>query len=156
MEHAAHGDRQIPTAGRAGPGGDPPDTLTCASRRLSAALCLSFTGGVNLATISWFRTQLQAAAQSTDHLILDFSTLTYIDSSGIHALLDAFQLFTLARRRMTIAAVPPRIRRALAAFGVDEIISVFSTVEAALAGGGSSSTNAAANLHGDTNSQGTR
>jgi anti-anti-sigma regulatory factor len=42
-------------------------------------------------------------------------------------------MFSLSGRRMALVAVPPRILRVLTVFGVDEILPVFATVDAALA-----------------------
>jgi anti-anti-sigma factor len=133
MEQTRHTDRQPSTFRRTGLRDDPPDTLRYGQRRFVGAVCLSVTGDLDLATISSFRTQVRSAAGPTDHLILDFSALRSIDPSGIHALLDACQVLTIAGRRMALVAVPSRIHRALAAFGVDEILPVFPTVEAAMA-----------------------
>jgi anti-sigma B factor antagonist len=109
-----------------------PDTLTCDRQRLLGVVCLSVIGELDVATVSSFRSQVRSATDLTEHLVLDFSRLRHIDATGIHALLDAYQVFTLAAQRMALVAVPPRIQRVLAAFGVDEIVPVFSTLEVAL------------------------
>lgn len=89
---------------------------------------------MDLSNLSSFRACLRSAAEATGNLVLDLGTLRYINSTGIHALLDAYQMFTLTGRRMALVAVPPSIERVLKAFGVDEILPIFSTVDAALDG----------------------
>jgi len=133
MEQTGYPDQRPPTSGGAGVRGDPTDTLACTRRRLTGAVCLSVAGALDLATISSFRTQLRSAVEPTDHVILDFSTLRSIDFSGIHAVLEAYEILTVAGRRMALVGASPRIQRVLTAFGVDEILPAFSTVDAALA-----------------------
>lgn len=122
------------------------DTLTCKWRRFVGAVCLSVIGELDVATVSSFRSQLRSATAPIDHLVVDLSRLRHIDTTGVHALLDAYQAFTLAARSMALVAVPPKIQRVLAAFGVDEIVPVFPTVEVALSNfrGDASSTGAEA------------
>lgn len=112
---------------------DQSDTLTCAEECLAGATCLSMTGELDLATLSLFRARLRSVSERTDDLVLDLGALRSIDSTGVHALLDAYQTITLAGRRMAIVAVPSRVQKVLAAFDVDEIIPVFSCVDAVLA-----------------------
>jgi len=86
---------------------------------------------LGLPNLALFRTRLKTAAEAGDNVVLELSALRYIDSTGIHALLDAYQMLTLTGRCMALAAVPPKVQRALVAFGADEILPVFRTVEAA-------------------------
>src|SRR5579864_319621 len=134
MEQARNMVRRPPASGGASLRGDPPaDTLTCTQQDHDGAVCLSISGQLDLASLSSFRARLRSGIEPTDNLVLDLCALRSIDSTGIHALLDAYQMFTLTDRRMALVAVPPRIQRVLTVFGVDEILPVFSTVDAALA-----------------------
>ena len=133
MEQARNVIRRPPTSGRTSLRGDRPDALTCTQQRHDGAVCLSISGELDLASLSSFRARLRSGIEPTDNLVLDLRALRSIDSTGVHALLDAYQMFTLTGRRMALVAVPPRIQRALTAFGVDEILPVFATVDAALA-----------------------
>lgn len=156
MDQEAGTGRHSPTSDGAGLPGALSDTLTCNRRRLAGAVCLSVTGELDVATVSSFRSQLRSATEPTDHLVLDFSRLRHIDSTGIHALLDAYQAFMLAARRMALVAVQPKIWRALEAFGVDEIVPVFSTVEVALANFRGDASSVQAEAFDDTDCQITR
>jgi anti-anti-sigma factor len=133
MAKTRHTSRRSSTFRPTIPRHDAPPALTCSFRRLGGSVCLSVAGDIDLVTIGSFRTHLRMAVKHVGHLALDFGALRYIDSSGVHALLDAYQAVTLAKGRMALVAVPPNIRRVLAAFGVDEIIPVFSTLEEATA-----------------------
>jgi anti-sigma B factor antagonist len=133
MEQARNVVRRPPTAGGSSLHGDSPGTLTCTQQHHDGAVCLSISGELDLASLPLFRARLRSGAEATDNLVLDLRALQSIDSTGIHALLDAYQMFSLSGRRMALVAVPPRVQRVLTVFGVDEILPVFSTVDAALA-----------------------
>jgi anti-anti-sigma factor len=125
--------RRVPTSDCVDLRADPSDALTCTAQRLAGAVCLSVTGELNLATVSSFRQRLRSTLNLTDNLVVDFTALRSIDSTGIHALLDAYQTSVLRGRLMVLVSVPPRIQRVLKAFEVDEIIPIFSVREAAMA-----------------------
>ena len=133
MDQARYTIQRPLTSSGGGIKGAPPDALTCTRQCLVGAVCLSIIGELDLANISSFRTHVRSAVEPTDNLVLDFRALRSIDSSGIHVLLDAYQVFTLTGRRMALVGVPPRVQRVLTAFGVDDILPVFPTVNAALA-----------------------
>src|SRR5579864_1558295 len=67
-------------------------------------------------------------------VVVDLKELRYIDSSGINALLRARQRYTRTGQRIVLADVPSRIRRIFGIIAVEEIIPMFPTVDAALAG----------------------
>ncbi|HKX17706.1 MAG TPA: STAS domain-containing protein [bacterium] len=79
--------------------------LTCTQQYWDGSEVLAVAGDLDLATLSAFRAGLKSATDATENLILDFSRLRYMDSTGIHALLDVCQKLTLAGRRMALAAV---------------------------------------------------
>ena len=111
---------------------DAPGGLACTRQDFEGAVCLVIAGDLDLATVASFRARVRAVAGQRDTLILDLSGLRYTDSSGIHALLDAYQTWTLPGRRMVLAAVPPHIQRILTGFAADDILPRFATVETAV------------------------
>jgi len=78
------------------------------------------------------RAQLVAIAETDDNLIIDLSELRYIDSSGAKALLDANRTYTRTGRRLGLAAPSPMTRRILKILGLETVLPIFATVEAAL------------------------
>ena len=65
-------------------------------------------------------------------IVVDLKDLRYIDSSGIHALLDAYHTFAHDGRSIVLAAVPPMVRRIFEIVGLEQMIPVFPTVETAV------------------------
>ena len=106
--------------------------LECARQDFENVVCLAVAGNLDLGTVASFRARVKAVVGQRDALVLDLSGLRHTDSSGIHALLDACQMWTLPGRRMVLAAVPPHIQRVLEVFAADDILPCFDTVEAAV------------------------
>ena len=93
---------------------------------------MALTGELDLASVSTLQGQLTAAAETELHLILDLSGLRYIDSTGSKAFLDAHRMFARRGRRLVLAAVSPMTFKILNLIGVDKVIPIFPTVDAAL------------------------
>jgi anti-sigma B factor antagonist len=96
------------------------------------AVCLLLSGEVDLANADDLRAHLDAVAQNDNNLIVDMAELRYIDSSGIKTLMDAHRIFKGTKRQMVLAAVPPTVQRILDIVGVDRMVPVFASIEAAL------------------------
>jgi anti-anti-sigma factor len=58
--------------------------------------------------------------------------VTFVDSSGLAALVSAHRGAHLRRRRMTIVVDDPAIRRPFEVAGLDELLPVVTTAQAAL------------------------
>src|SRR5215471_9433366 len=102
-------------------------------RPLDGAVCLSVAGDLDLAGVPSFLGYLNRASQGGVNLIVDLSRLRYIDSSGINTLLAVQKTFARAGRRIVLAAVSPRMLRVFKIVGLEQIVPVYPTVEAALA-----------------------
>jgi anti-anti-sigma factor len=124
--------RQPAITGGAGHQDEAANGLTFTQQYRNGSVVLSVAGDLDPATVSSFRRRLKSAAEVTDNLVLDFRQLRYIDSTGIHALLDVCQTLTLTGRRMALAAIPAQVQRVLTIFGTDGIFPIFSTVDAAV------------------------
>lgn len=133
MEQARFTVGRAPTSGKGDRRGDPATTLTGVQCYHVGAVCIALVGALDIASNSAFRARVTLATKPTDNLILDLRAVRSIDSTGIHALLDIYQMLMLRGRRMALVAAPPRIHRVLEAFDIDEILPVFATVDAALA-----------------------
>ena len=107
--------------------------LHSAQRHLDGAIVLSVQGEVDLANASSLRAQLTTAIETGTRLIIvDLGDLRYIDCSGIDALLDAHRTVIHDGQSIVVAVVPPMVQRVFEIIRLEEIISVFSTVEAAV------------------------
>ena len=94
---------------------------------------LAVGGELDLATAAQFRTTVGALlGTGCRHLVVDLADTTFVDSSGLGALVGA------ARRAdpgtcVVAACANPRVVRVFRTTGTDRIVPVYPTVEAALA-----------------------
>jgi anti-anti-sigma factor len=58
--------------------------------------------------------------------------LRYLDSTGAKAFLDAHRMFTRTGRRIALAAVQPLTMRILEVMGLEKVLPIFPTVDAAV------------------------
>jgi anti-sigma B factor antagonist len=78
-----------------------------------------------------------AASLGPPVLIIDMSATTFCDSSGVQAIVDAYNQVHShnqgAATRTQLRLVATTVRRILTLVGVDQLMPVYSTLEAALA-----------------------
>jgi anti-anti-sigma factor len=75
---------------------------------------------------------LAAAGRGAPTLIIDMSGTTFCDSAGVQAIIDAYNQATATHTQLRLAATA--VLRILTLVGVDQLIPVYPTLEAALAG----------------------
>ena len=86
--------------------------MTIERRKAGRYTVLEVTGEVDLASAPALRSEVAAALDSGAHeLCVDLSATTFMDSSGLHALLDAHRIAEEQRRRLTIVCPPGNVRR---------------------------------------------
>jgi anti-sigma B factor antagonist len=105
--------------------------LLCRREDLDGAICLALTGELDLASVPTLQAHLKAVAKTDDNLIVDMSALLYIDSTGAKALLDAQRAYSRTGRRLGLAAASPTTRRILEVLGLETVLPMFPTVDAA-------------------------
>lgn len=108
------------------------DLFQCASQSLDRAVCITVSGELDLASADTFRAHLRMAADKSNAILLDFSGLRYLDSSGINALLIAQRELSRGEGRLALVGVSRPVRRILDVLEVEQVIPVFRTVEEAL------------------------
>jgi anti-sigma B factor antagonist len=72
-------------------------------------------------------------AQNNKKLVLDITTLDYVDSSGVGMLVACLTNVKKAGGEMKVAGANPRIRRIFSMTGVESLMPLFDTVAAATA-----------------------
>jgi anti-anti-sigma factor len=79
-----------------------------------------------------------AASHGSAVLIIDMSATTFCDSPGVQAITDAYNEVGADNLRSTsrteLRLVATAVRRIVRLVGIDQLITVYSTLEAALAG----------------------
>jgi len=102
------------------------------SQRVAATTVLVLIGELDRADAASVQAQLRTAAQAEQHVVVDLQELRFIDSSGIKALLEAHRAVTQLRRRFALVSSSPAIQKIFRILGVDQILPVFPTLDAAL------------------------
>jgi anti-anti-sigma factor len=94
--------------------------------RLPAEIDLTIAGDVREELLSVLN-------QGADALIADMTGTTFCDSAGIAALIRAARRAAGSGAAMRLATVAPPVLRVLALLGVDRLIDIYPSVDAALA-----------------------
>ncbi len=111
----------------------PVDSLEWVIERTSEAMLVRPAGEVNLATVPLLWSNLKAMREDNLSVIVDLKAILGIDSAGMHALLEAYQLFIQCGQRLVLAEPSPMVRALLEVAGLEEAMPVFASVAAALA-----------------------
>ena len=91
---------------------EPRGGLTVDTRHDADAVFVALAGELDLATAERARDALADAMDaSRQRLIVDLSSLGFIDSSGLHALLDAYKRCRGAHPVLTIRPGPPNVQQ---------------------------------------------
>jgi anti-anti-sigma factor len=76
------------------------------------AVIVVLAGEFDLATAAPVREALaRAISQRRQRLVVDLRSVTFIDSSGLHTILDAYKLCRDAGPRLTIRPGPPNVQQ---------------------------------------------
>lgn len=95
------------------------------------------TGELDLDTADTFRTEVRKELEASErlrHLILDLRGVTFIDSSGVGAILGRYRDINGSRQGKVVAFGPrPHVRRVLEFAGLMRVMAVADTQQQALA-----------------------
>ena len=89
-------------------------------------LCVKVAGELDMAVAGTFRTQLTAALKEnrTRNLLLDFSALDFIDSSGLGVILGRLRELKQQGGRIAISGANAQVYRLLTAAGLHKVIEI--------------------------------
>jgi anti-sigma B factor antagonist len=96
----------------------------------SGAVVLHVAGELDLATAPRLEDAI-AGASHVEHVVIDLSGCTFLDSSGVRSLVLA-RRNTPPDQRVDLVSADPSILRVLEITGVDTMLAVHPSVEAAL------------------------
>lgn len=120
---------------------DTADTLSvrllAAHERDQNAAVLSVHGEIDLRTAPVLREVLLPILEcQTGPVVVDLSEVSFIDSTGVHVLVDALQRLRLENRRLAIACREGgHVHRLLALIGLLDALAVYRSRASALIGG---------------------
>jgi len=78
----------------------------------------------------------QGMSHSARHLVIDMSGLEFIDSTTMHVLMHVRAAFAADGGRMSFVAPHPLIARVLSLTGTDQVVPVYTDLDAAVTAGG--------------------
>ena len=99
-------------------------------------VCADTAGGIvriDLTSAALFKGKLSAVAMECDMIVLDLSHVTFIDSSGLGALLSCVRDLTTRGGELRVCCVQQRVMIMFNLVRLPKIIGVFDTLEEALA-----------------------
>jgi anti-sigma B factor antagonist len=104
-------------------------------RQVDGFTLLYVEGVIKLGESAQFFAQTLDRALSDDlgHVIIDFSKINFIDSTGIGELVGYLGRFRGFNRELILVNPTERIRRLLRVAGLDTLFSTYPSVEAAMA-----------------------
>jgi anti-sigma B factor antagonist len=106
--------------------------LTIATTPLDQCTVLSVSGELDLNTAPELSTAVnEMVANGSARLVLDLSTLTFCDSSGLTAFVRANQAVQAAAGRLVLARPTPIVQRVLELTGLVEVLEVAASLESA-------------------------
>ena len=91
---------------------------------------LSLRGPLTMENVSPFMNAVRREDAPT--MILDFTGVPYLDSSGLGSLVAACTSFVKSGRRIALTGVNPRVRRVFEITRVEQVLLMFPTLSDAL------------------------
>jgi len=112
-----------------GVNGEPADgkTLTVEIESIGASACVvSFAGELDLSTIPRVENQLFEQVRSKVGVVVDLTDVSFIDSSGIAVLIQAFRATDDAGVLYTVIAEGSQVDRVFRLAGIDRALPIFT------------------------------
>jgi anti-sigma B factor antagonist len=95
---------------------------------------VSITGDIDLETSPKLREFLKPlSSKKTPLLLLDFSSVNYIDSSGLATLIEYFQAVQSFKGKLALASLSPRVKNVFEIVRLEQIFSLHPDIPSALA-----------------------
>src|SRR4051794_1652993 len=123
----------VPETGRVPASREGGETLRITSDRVGGAHVLRLRGELDLRTVPKLRMRLaEALERGTGPVIIDLTDVTFIDSTGLSALLNALRRLTRAGRGLVLTLHEGPVLRLLRMTRLDSTFALYDSPEAAL------------------------
>ena len=100
----------------------------------AGAHLITVSGEVHVTTAPQLSERItEVVEQGNTALVLDLTNVELIDSTGLHALLNALRLVTQCHGRLALVATNPTVLRLFQITGLEKTFDIFETREAAIA-----------------------
>jgi anti-anti-sigma factor len=88
---------------------------------------IRFSGDIDAATRDAAGVALWSAVETGRNVIVDLDQVTFMDSSGLHVLIEAScRLRAAERRALTLRRAPQRVRRLFEIAGIGDVVTIES------------------------------
>jgi anti-sigma B factor antagonist len=104
------------------------------TREVGGATVVRLSGDVDLQHSPRLRKTLMELMMEHQPVVVDMSGVSYIDSSGIASLVEAYQTARRNAGRFTLASISQPAMRVLQLARLDKVFAIAPTVEAAVKG----------------------
>ncbi|CAA7615843.1 STAS domain-containing protein [Magnetospirillum sp. SS-4] len=104
------------------------------TRDSDGIILVSLSGEVDLSHSAGLRKRLMELMFERRDVVVDLSAVTYVDSSGIAGLVEAYQMARKNNTRFVLAALSDPVRRVLQLARLDRVFTITDSAEAALKG----------------------
>jgi anti-sigma B factor antagonist len=105
-------------------------------REVDGVAVVALEGDVDLQSSPSVRQQLLACFENHTRVVVDLSGVTYIDSSGVASLVEAFQVARKKSGTFSLVNVSSAVMRVLSLARLDRVFSIHPSVEAAISAQG--------------------
>jgi anti-anti-sigma factor len=102
-------------------------------RKVGGCAVVGVAGEIDLATAPAFCAALLAGVHQSPRFVVDMSGVTFLDCSGLSALLTAVRCVRLSGGGMHLVVVAGVVARLVTLTGLDEVVPVDASLEEALA-----------------------
>ena len=104
-------------------------TLQVRTEQRPEGMLVRLSGDVDLSNYLLLIDAIRPALAHRWNLMVDVSDVRYMDSSGVHAVLDAEQRLRTAGRRLVLVGPAPALARVLEIIDLPRLVPVVATVE---------------------------
>lgn len=101
------------------------------TKDVSGTTVVALSGDVDLQTSPAVRQQLLECLEKHKRLVVDLGAVSYIDSSGVASLVEAFQVSRKKGAFFALASVSPAAMRVLSLARLDKVFTIHADVNAA-------------------------
>jgi anti-sigma B factor antagonist len=92
-------------------------------RHVDGAVTVVPTGELDLVTAPALRTALEEAiALAPDRIVVGLAAVTFLDSTGLGALVDGWRLASDEGIKLTLSEARPPVRRVIIVTGLDDLL----------------------------------
>ena len=93
---------------------------------------VTLTGEIDLETSPQARQILLGTVEQSEKLLIDMASVTYIDSSGIATLVEAFQRAKKIGKQVAFICLNPAVVRVLSLARLDKVFAIHANIESAM------------------------